>query len=166
MFANSPPLARLWWGLLCLLCKIRFERLADTLAREPGGFESLSANQADVYVHTVLARKKYEEAVRLANILSNRTDASQDNRALMKRIRAEVLIIRGYYSDAEYELNSALRFNAELPPLTIVRLLRTKGVLYDQRGNSQVADSFFGRAWIIALQYNFLGQLEKIKARQ
>lgn len=83
----------------------------------------------------------------------------------MKRIQAEVLIIRGRYRDAEQLLDSAIQSDP-VPPLTLVRLLRTKGVLYDQRRNRHVADSFFDRARVIALQHNFTGQLEKIKARQ
>lgn len=164
--ANTRLPKKLFRLALGLLCKIRSERLADKLVTEGGGFELLPPNQADVYVHTILARKRYEEAVRLAGILLNRADASPDNKALMKRIQAEVLIIRGRYRDAEQLLDSALQSDTVLPPLTILRLLRTKGVLYDQRRNTQVADSFFERARAIALQHNFSGQLEKIKARQ
>lgn len=136
------------------------------MVRELGGFVSLSANQADVYVHTVLIRERYEDAVRLAGVLFNRADASPDNKALMGRIQAKVLIIRGNYRDAEQLLDAALQSDDVLAPLTSIRLLRTKGELYDQRRNRAVADSFFERAGAIALQHGFLGQLEKIKARQ
>lgn len=163
---NSPLLLKPLWLLIGYTCLRRFIGIADALVREAGGFELLPANQADVYVHTVLAQKKYDDALRLAELLINRPDASENNKALMKRIQAQVLIIRGYYRDAEQVLDSASQFDDVLPPLTIVRLLRTKGVLYDQRGNRQMADSFFERARAIALQHNFSGQLKKIKARQ
>lgn len=163
---NSPLVLRPLWLLIGYTCFKRFIGLADELVRESGGFQSLSANQADVYVHTILARKRYGEAVNLANMLLTRADASQDNKALMKRIQAQVLIIWGRYRDAEQMLDSASQFDDVLPPLTIVRLLRTKGILYDQRRNRQMADSFFERARIIAIIHNFSGQLDKIKARQ
>ena len=163
---NNPLFLRPLWLLIGYACFRRSIYLADALIYREGGFESLSANQADVYVHTVLARKRYNDAVHFAEMLLSRADASADNRALMQRIMAEVLIVRGRYRDAEQMLDSALQSGAELPPLTIVRLLRTKGVLYDQRRNRQMADSFFERARAVALQHNFTGQLEKIEARQ
>lgn len=165
---NSPLFLRPLWLLIGYACFKRFIGLADKLVRESGGFESLSANQADVYVHTLFAqgRKRYAETLEYARRLIDRPDASENNKALMERIRAEVWIIRGRYRDAEQILDSVLQSDNALPPLTIVRLLRTKGVLYDQRRDRQVADSFFERARTIALQHNFSGQLEKIKARQ